>query len=107
MVQVVEDLRPGLVGVRVAQHDRVDEGVLVALVLGRQAPDLALEVDRLRGRVLPHLAEGRHFAAGSMAPKIEAVIDFLENGGTEALITDPPNLERAIKRETGTWITRS
>ena len=30
-----------------------------------------------------------------------------ENGGTEALITDPPNLERAIKRETGTWITKS
>jgi carbamate kinase len=54
-----------------------------------------------------YLAEGRHFKAGSMAPKIEAVIDFLEKGGTEALITDPPNLERAIRRETGTWITRS
>ena len=54
-----------------------------------------------------YLAEGRHFKAGSMAPKIEAVIDFLEQGGTEALITDPPNLERAIRRETGTWITRS
>lgn len=54
-----------------------------------------------------YLAEGRHFAAGSMAPKIEAVIDFLENGGTEALITDPPSLERAIEREAGTWITKS
>lgn len=54
-----------------------------------------------------YLAEGRHFKAGSMAPKIEAVVQFLENGGTEALITDPPSLERAMRRETGTWITKS
>jgi carbamate kinase len=53
-----------------------------------------------------YLAEGRHFKAGSMAPKIEAVIQFLENGGTEALITDPPSLERAMERKTGTWITK-
>lgn len=51
-----------------------------------------------------YLAEGTHFKAGSMAPKIEAVIQFLENGGSEALITDPPSLERAMKGETGTWI---
>ncbi len=39
-----------------------------------------------------YLAEGMHFAKGSMAPKIEAVINFLENGGKKALITDPPIL---------------
>jgi carbamate kinase len=50
------------------------------------------------------LAEGRHFAAGSMAPKIKAVIQFLEHGGTTALITDPDNVERALAGETGTWI---
>jgi len=50
------------------------------------------------------LAEGRHFAAGSMAPKIEAVIQFLEHGGTTAIITDPGNVERALAGETGTWI---
>jgi carbamate kinase len=53
-----------------------------------------------------HLAEGRHFAAGSMAPKIAAVVSFLERGGTEALITDPDNLERALAGQTGTRITR-
>ena len=53
-----------------------------------------------------HLAEGRHFAAGSMAPKIQAVVSFLERGGTEALITDPDNLERALAGQTGTRITR-
>ncbi|HVP75756.1 MAG TPA: carbamate kinase [Gaiellaceae bacterium] len=50
------------------------------------------------------LAEGRHFAAGSMAPKIEAVIQFLEGGGATAIITDPDNVERALAGETGTWI---
>jgi len=50
------------------------------------------------------LAEGRHFAAGSMAPKIQAVIQFLERGGATALITDPGSVERALAGETGTWI---
>src|SRR5512139_2130746 len=53
-----------------------------------------------------YLAEGTHFAKGSMAPKIQAVIWFLENGGKEALITDPPNLGRALKGETGTRIVK-
>ena len=51
-----------------------------------------------------YLAEGIHFAKGSMAPKIEAIIWFLENGGKQALITNPENIGRAMKRETGTWI---
>ena len=52
-----------------------------------------------------HLAEGVHFAAGSMAPKIEAIIEFLENGGRHAIVTDPPNLARALAGQTGTHFT--
>lgn len=48
------------------------------------------------------LAEGTHFAKGSMEPKIRAVIEFLEAGGKEALITDPIDIERALAGETGT-----
>ena len=51
-----------------------------------------------------YLAEGTHFAKGSMAPKIQAFIWFLENGGKAALITNPENIGRALKNETGTWI---
>jgi len=51
-----------------------------------------------------YLAEGTHFAKGSMAPKIQAIIWYLENGGKQALITDPKNIGRALKGETGTWI---
>ena len=52
------------------------------------------------------LAEGSHFARGSMAPKIEAVVAFLEHGGAEAIITNPENVERALAGETGTHIVR-
>lgn len=50
-----------------------------------------------------YMAEG-HFAKGSMLPKIQAIVWFLEAGGKEALITDPPNIARALRGETGTWI---
>jgi carbamate kinase len=53
-----------------------------------------------------YLAEGTHFAKGSMAPKIQAVIWFLEGGGKQAIITNPENIGRALKGETGTWIVR-
>ncbi|OJX46148.1 MAG: carbamate kinase [Chloroflexi bacterium 44-23] len=52
-----------------------------------------------------YIEEGQ-FAKGSMLPKIEAIIKFLENGGEKALITNPENIGRAIKGETGTWITK-
>jgi carbamate kinase len=52
-----------------------------------------------------YLAEGTHFAKGSMAPKIQAIIWFLEaNPDGKALITNPENIGRALKGETGTWI---
>jgi carbamate kinase len=50
-----------------------------------------------------YLEEG-HFARGSMYPKIKAIIDFLEGGGKEALITNPENIERALVGETGTRV---
>ena len=53
-----------------------------------------------------YLAEGIHFAKGSMAPKIQAIIWFLENGGKQALITNPENIGRALRGETGTWIVQ-
>lgn len=53
---------------------------------------------------MSYLADGKHFAKGSMAPKIQAIIRFLENGGKRALITNPENIGRALKGETGTWV---
>jgi carbamate kinase len=62
-----------------------------------------LTVDEARA----YLAEGTHFAPGSMAPKVEACIGFLERGGGEALISSPENLELALHGRAGTHIVRS
>ena len=51
------------------------------------------------------LADGSHFAKGSMAPKIQAVVGYLERGGHQAIVTNPENVERALAGETGTRFT--
>jgi len=74
----------------------------VALSFGK--PDQKW-VDRMTLSEAKHyLAQGAHFAKGSMTPKIQAIIWFLEAGGKQALITNPENIGRALNGETGTWI---
>lgn len=48
-----------------------------------------------------YINEG-HFAKGSMLPKIEAVMKFLENGGNQAIITHPFKVLEALEGKTGT-----
>jgi len=52
-----------------------------------------------------YLTEG-HFKAGSMKPKIEAIVEFLEAGGKKAVITSPQNLLQAFKGKCGTTIVK-
>ncbi|MGW8142865.1 MAG: carbamate kinase [Anaerolineales bacterium] len=54
--------------------------------------------------VKQYLSEGSHFAKGSMEPKMKAIVWFLESGGKQAIVTDPENIGRALKGETGTLI---
>jgi carbamate kinase len=61
-------------------------------------------LDRLTLAEAKKYYEEGHFPPGSMGPKIQAVINFLEKGGKEALITNPENIERALRGETGTRI---
>jgi carbamate kinase len=76
----------------------------VALNFGK--PD-QVWLDRITlSEVKKYLSDGTHFAKGSMAPKIQAIIWFLEAGGKAALITNPQNIGRAMRGETGTWIVQ-
>jgi len=52
-----------------------------------------------------YLEEG-HFAEGSMKPKIEAAVEFLENGGKKAVISSLDKLVEALEGEAGTIITK-
>jgi carbamate kinase len=51
-----------------------------------------------------YLDDGIHFAKGSMAPKIQAILWYFESGGKHAIITNPENIGRALRGETGTHI---
>jgi carbamate kinase len=50
-----------------------------------------------------YIAEG-HFKPGSMLPKVQAIVQFLEGGGQEGLITDPAHLTAALEGRTGTRV---
>jgi len=50
-----------------------------------------------------YIKEG-HFKPGSMLPKVQAIIKYLEAGGKKALITDPEHIGEALDGKTGTWI---
>ena len=61
-------------------------------------------LDRMTLAEAKKYVEEGHFAKGSMLPKIQAIIRFLEQGGKKALITNPENISRALRGETGTLI---
>jgi len=74
----------------------------VALNFGK--PD-QVDLDQITvAEAKKYLEEGTHFAKGSMEPKIRAIVKFLEQGGKEAIVTNPENIGRALKGETGTRI---
>lgn len=52
-----------------------------------------------------HYADDQ-FDKGSMGPKIQAVIEFIEGGGQTGLITNPENIGRALAGKTGTFIVK-
>lgn len=117
-IPVFEDEHGDLVGVEAV----IDKDFGAALVANMISADLfviltAVErvalnynrpdqqwLDRLTlAEAKQYLAQG-HFAKGSMGPKIQAVISFLERGGQQALITDPANIGKALAGTAGTWI---
>jgi carbamate kinase len=73
------------------------------VALNYNKPDQRLLDQMTLREAAQYMAEG-HFAPGSMLPKIEAAVEFVRMGGPLAVITDPPNLARALRGETGTRI---
>lgn len=61
-------------------------------------------LDTVSASELEKYCEEGHFKPGSMLPKCQAIIKFLKNGGSHAIITNPENLGKAIKKEAGTHI---
>jgi carbamate kinase len=53
-----------------------------------------------------YMKEG-HFPPGSMGPKMESALAYIQAGGPEVLITDPEHLEAALEGKAGTRIVRT
>jgi carbamate kinase len=64
-------------------------------------------LDRLTLAEAKRLYDEDQFDKGSMGPKIRAVIEYVEGGGTEGIITDPLHLEPALAGKAGTRIVPS
>jgi carbamate kinase len=119
-IPVIEDEDGRLVGTRaVIDKDRATsllarELMVDLFLVSTAVPQVAINFNKPDQQWLDRitLAEAEayyqkgHFAAGSMGPKIEAVISFLKaHPQGQALITDPANIARALDGESGTWIT--
>lgn len=55
---------------------------------------------------IKHYWSEGHFPPGSMGPKVQAIIEFLQGGGRKGIITSPENLINSLKGETGTTIEK-
>ena len=73
----------------------------VALHFGK--PD-QVEVDRMTRAEARHHLEAGEFPPGSMGPKVEAALQFLEGGGKRVVITDVNGVIEAVSGRAGTTI---
>jgi carbamate kinase len=63
------------------------------------------DLEQISSSQLRQYLEDGHFAPGSMKPKIEAILSYLDaTKGNLALVTNPANIAKAMRHETGTWI---
>jgi carbamate kinase len=120
-IPVVADAEGNLKGVA-AVIDKDYASALLANVIGAELFIISTAVEKVAlnygqpnqvwldhltlAQAKEYLAEGSHFAKGSMAPKIQAVVNYLEHSDGKAIITNPENIGRALAGETGTRITR-
>jgi carbamate kinase len=117
-IPVIEDERGDLVGVE-AVIDKDHAASLLAreiradlLVISTAVEKVALNynkpdqvwLDRLTTAEARRYYDEGHFQPGSMGPKIEAALDYLKSGGREVIITNPENITRALRGETGTRV---
>src|SRR4051794_28234209 len=77
------------------EHAILDFGTDRARPLGRVTPE------ELRG----HAADGQ-FTSGSMGPKVEAAVRFVEQGGPRSVITSLRHIGEAVTGDAGTVVAR-
>lgn len=75
-------------------------------VVGYGTPQ-ARPIERVSAQNLRALAAEGNFASGSMGPKVEAVLRFVEQGGQRAVITSLERIGAAVRGAAGTVVENS
>lgn len=118
-IPVIEDEKGNLIGVEAVIDKDFGSSVLATLInadlfmISTAVEKVAINynkpnqqwIDKMTIAEAKKYIEEGHFAKGSMLPKIQAILKFLEAGGKQAIITNPANIGRALRGETGTLIT--
>lgn len=117
-IPVVDDGEGGLVGVRAV----IDKDLTAAMLASRLGAELLAistgvdrvavgfgtpherQLDRVTSEELRRHHEAGEFPAGSMGPKVDAVLEFLEGGGTRVVVSDPDHLMAAVEGTAGTTV---
>jgi carbamate kinase len=117
-IAVVEDAQGAITGATAVIDKDLASSLLARqlgadlLVVSTAVEQVYLDYGKPTQRALARMtvAEARqymaagHFKPGSMLPKIQALVSFVEGGGKEGLITDPPHLSLALQGKTGTRV---
>jgi carbamate kinase len=64
----------------------------------------ARKLEKIKASQLRTLYEAGEFPPGSMGPKVEAALKFIDSGGEKVIITDPETLKDALEDRSGTRI---
>lgn len=100
-----KDLASSLLAARIkAQRLVITTAVDAVYVNWGQPSQRAL--GRVTAAEMRRHATAKQFPSGSMGPKVEAALEFLDRGGEEVLITDPEHLSEAMSGKAGTVITK-
>jgi carbamate kinase len=98
-----KDLASSLLATRLHADLLLISTAVEKVALNYRRPDQR-DLERITLSEARAYAAAGHFAGGSMGPKIQAMINYLEQGGKAGLITMPETISRALAGETGTWI---
>ena len=98
-----KDFGSSLLAVNIKADLFVISTAVEKVALNFNTPDVKWLDEMTVAEAKQYIADG-HFAPGSMLPKVQAIIKYLEAGGKKALITDPAHIGDALEGKTGTWI---
>lgn len=98
-----KDLTAALLGHTVGAQVLVIATDVDHAAIGFGTPDVR-ELGRVSPAELREYAAAGHFASGSMGPKVEAAIRFVEGGGRRAVITLLDRIAEAVAGQVGTVV---